>query len=291
MGALGLASRGVKAIRPVAEAIRMADDLSQDGGEIAIIPAGPAATARLREILGTPAPTPSEDALAVAVLTPGDDVESVLAALAHRRRSGGGALAVLSGDGAERVALEARVLAGHRLEPSNVAHVAGLDDEGARRIVEAVLRALDDDAIAAGRRNPGLRPQVGRTLVDSAARRAAAIGALPLPGIDMPVLALIQVRLVADLAALHDRSFSAERAVEALAVIGAGFGWRAVGRSASAFIPVAGWAVRGTVAYGATRAIGEAALARLSAGHDLIEGAPIDAARPLIDRVAGRLRR
>jgi uncharacterized protein (DUF697 family) len=132
---------------------------------------------------------------------------------------------------------------------------------------------------------------VARQIIETAAKRSAAIGALPLPGVDMPVLALIQVRLVAELAALHDRPFGAERAAEALAVVGAGFGWRAIGRSASAAIPVAGWAVRGTVAYGATRAVGEAALARLSSGHDLIEGAPIDRVRPVIDRVVGRLRR
>ena len=79
---------------------------------------------------------------------------------------------------------------------------------------------------------------------------------------------------MAQLAALHDRPFGAERALEALAIVGAGFGWRALGRSAAGFVPVAGWAVRGSVAYAATRAVGEAALARLQAGHDLIEGAP-----------------
>ncbi len=291
MGAIGLASRGAKVVRPLSEAIRAADDLSQDGGEIAVLPADPAATARLREILGTPAPAPSEDALAVVALTPGHDVGPSAAALAHRRRSGGGALAIVTGDAVERAALERRVLDGHRLELSNVAHVASLDDDGADRVIDAVLRVLGDELIAAGRRNPGLRPAIGRILVTRASRRSAAVGALPLPGVDMPVLVLIQIRLVADLAALHDRPFGAERAVEALAVVGAGFGWRAIGRSASAFVPVAGWAVRGTVAYGATRAIGEAALARLSAGHELIEGPAIDKARPLIDRVTAKLRR
>jgi uncharacterized protein (DUF697 family) len=99
------------------------------------------------------------------------------------------------------------------------------------------------------------------------------------------------VRLVAQLAALHDRPFGAERALDALAVVGAGFGWRALGRSAVALVPGVGWAARGAVAYGATRAVGEAALARLAAGHDLIEGVPIDSVRPLIDRVGARLGR
>jgi len=292
VGAIGLASRGAKVVRPLSEAIRAADDLSQDGGEIAVLPADPAATRRLTEILGTPAPSPSEDALAVAAFAPGGDVGSAAAALARRRRSGGGALAVVTGDGVERAELERRLLDGHRLEPSNIAHVASLDgDDGAERVVEAVLRALGDDLIAAGRRNPGLRPAISRMLVTRASNRSAAIGALPLPGVDMPVLVLIQIRLVADLAALHDHPFGAERAVEALAVVGAGFGWRALGRSATGFVPVAGWAVRGTIAYTATRAIGEAALARLSAGHDLIEGPAIDKARPLIDRVTAKLRR
>lgn len=275
----------------MAEAVRAADTLSQDGGHIAVIPGDPAATLRLREILGTPAPVPTEDALAVAALTPGTDLERPGAALAQRRRSGGGALAVLVGAEPDRAALERRLLADRRLEPSNVVHVAALDDAGADRVIDAVLDALGKELVAAGRRNPGLRPAIGRRLVQTAAKRSAAIGALPLPGVDMPVLVLIQVRLVAELAALHDRAFGPERIVEALAIVGSGFGWRAVGRSAAGAIPVAGWAVRGTVAYAATRAIGEAALARLSAGHDLIEGAPIDKARPVIDRVAARLRR
>ncbi len=290
MGALGLASRGAKVIRPVAEAVRTADDISQEGGHIAVLPGDPAATRWLREVLGTPAPVPTEDALAVVALAAGSDVDRAGEALAHRRRSGGGALAILVGDLKERDALESRLLGGHRLEPSNVAHIAALDEKGAEGVVEAVLRGLGDEMVAAGRRNPGLRHAIGRQLITTASKRSAAIGVLPLPGVDMPVLVLIQVRLVADLSALHDKPFGAERALEALAIVGAGFGWRAVGRSAAGFVPLAGWAVRGTVAYGATRAIGEAALARLSAGHDLIEGAPIDKARPLIDRVTARLR-
>ena len=278
-------------VRPIADAVRAADSVSLEGGHIALIPGDPAATARLREILGLAAPVPSEDALAVMALTPATDPEPGVSVLERRRHSGGGALAVLVGDAGERAAIERRLLEGFRLEVSNVAHVPALDEPGEHLVVEALLRVLGDEAVAAGRRNPGLRPAVGRRLVRTAARQSAAIGALPLPGVDMPALALIQVRLVAQLAALHDRPFGAERAVEALAIVGAGFGWRALARSATSAIPVAGWTVRGTVAYGATRAVGEAALARLAAGHDLIEGPPFEKARPVIDRVVGHLRR
>ena len=278
-------------MRPFADAVRSVQVAAEAGGHIALIPGDPAATRHLAEILQISQPAPTEDALAVMAVAHGTPLEPGIATLARRRHSGAGALAVLLGDPDERAELERRVLAGHRLEMSNVAHVPALDERGRHVVTDAVIRTLGDAAVAAGRRNPGLRAGVGRRLIDDATRQSAVIGALPLPGVDLPALALIQVRLVAQLAALHDRPFGAERAVEALAVVGAGFGWRALARSAVGIVPVAGWAVRGTVAYGATRAVGEAALARLQAGHDLIEGAPLDRVRPVIDRVVSRIRR
>lgn len=291
MGVIGLAGTAAKVVRPLADAVRTAEALAQEGGQIDILPGDPAASARIRELLGAPAPGPSEDALAVLPVTATTDLSKGAPALAHRRRSGGGAIALIVGEPDARTQLERRLLQGHRLEMSNIVHVGSLDGSGAQTAIEAILRVLGDEAVAAGRRNPGLRPAVGRDLVRRAARQSAAVGALPLAGVDMPVLVLVQVRLVAQLAALHDRPLGAERALEALAIFGAGFGWRAIGRSAAGVIPVAGWAVRGSVAYVATRAIGETALARLEAGHDLIEGAPVERVRPLIDRVAGRFRR
>ena len=78
------------------------------------------------------------------------------------------------------------------------------------------------------------------------------------------------MRLVAELAALHERPLGAERALEVAAVLSGpatgGAPWRARPPGA---VPVAGWAVSGGVAYAATRAIGEAALAlRSPAGHE-----------------------
>ena len=227
--------------------------------------------------------------MAVAPGTP--DIETGVAALARRRRSGAGALAILVGTPAERAELEREILADHRLEPSNIAHVASLEGRGGQQAVDAVVRALGDGAVAAGRRHPALRPAVGRSLVRSASRRAAGIGALPLARADMPALAVLQVGLVSELEALHDRPMGSERAVEAAAIVGAGFGWRSVARAARRTLPVPRWATGGTVAYASTRAVGEAALARLSAGHALIEGPAIDAAKPQAERLLAKLKR
>jgi uncharacterized protein (DUF697 family) len=285
LGAIGLLSRGVKIVRPIVDAVQTADALSEGGHEIDVLSGDPEATRRLRELLGTPPPAPDEDALAVLPVTPETPLETGAAALAHRRRSGGGALAVLIGSRDERQTLERRLLEGHRLEPSNLAHVASLDAAGEGAVIDAIIAALGDHVIAAGRRNPGLRHPVGKRLVAAASRRAAVVGVLPLAGADMPVLAFIQLRMLALLAALHGRPLGAERVIEGAAALGVGFGWRAVGRSAVGLVPGAGWAARGAVAYGATRGLGEAALARLGAGHDLIEGPPVDAVKPQIERV------
>jgi uncharacterized protein (DUF697 family) len=283
---------GVKAARPIVDAVRTAEAVSESGGHIAILPGDPEATERLRELLGAPPPAPDEDALAILAATPAYDPEAGIAALERaRKRHPDRALAVLVGTPEERAELERRLLEGHRLEPSNIAHAPSLEGRAAELVIEAILAALGDEAVAAGRRNPGLRPAIGKRMVRGGARQAAGVGALPLAAADMPIIALIQVKMVAQLAALYDRPFGPERALEAAAIVGAGFGWRAVGRTAVGLVPVAGWAVEGAIAYAVTRALGEAALARLSAGHDLIEGPPLDAVKPRLERVLGRLRR
>ena len=52
-----------------------------------------------------------------------------------------------------------------------------------------------------------------------------------------------------------------------LGTIAAGFAFRAVARQALGVLPVAGWLVKGAVAYGGTRAIGEAAVRYFAAVH------------------------
>ena len=58
----------------------------------------------------------------------------------------------------------------------------------------------------------------------------------------------------------YGQEIDRERALELLGVVGAGFGFRAVARELLDLVPVAGWAVKGAVAYAGTRAIGEAAV-------------------------------
>jgi uncharacterized protein (DUF697 family) len=102
---------------------------------------------------------------------------------------------------------------------------------------------------------------VCQELIRSFSRKNALISALVfIPGVDMPVLTLNQIRLVLRIAIAYGQEMDAQRSVEIAGVVGAGFGLRALARQLLDLVPVAGWAVKGGIAYTGTRAIGEAAM-------------------------------
>ena len=129
-------------------------------------------------------------------------------------------------------------------------------DETAR----VLARRLGIRGAALAGRLPVLRRAIVDELIRTTSRRNGLIGAAVfVPGVDMPILTLNEIRLVSRIALAHGHELDRSRAVELLGVIGAGFGLRAVARQALDLVPLAGWAVKGGVAYGGTRAIGTAA--------------------------------
>ena len=137
--------------------------------------------------------------------------------------------------------------------------------------VEAIARTiaaeLGEDAAALAGRLPVLRGAVCERLVESFARKNGIVAAAVfVPGVDMPVLTLNQVRMLLRLDQAYGVSLEPrERIPEVVAVIGAGLGLRTVARELLDLVPIAGWAVKGAVAYAGTRALGEAAIRRLEA--------------------------
>ena len=260
MGTIKSLTKGASALRPFVNAVRGVEKSAKDGTAIAVLDGAHVATQRLRAILGADADEPLRDGrgLLVHAAVAGHDPALAASVMAGAKREGRGVLAFLVGTPDERGELERAILRAQPLEPSNVAHVANLDDP--KPILAAVARVLDDDAVAAALRYPVLRDTVADTLVARAARQAATIGVVPFArGADLPAITLIQVRLVAQLAALHGRPLDARRGLEIAGVLASAIGWRAFARRAVASAPVAGFAVRGGVAYSATRTVGEAA--------------------------------
>jgi uncharacterized protein (DUF697 family) len=128
-------------------------------------------------------------------------------------------------------------------------------------IAVVLARELGSEAVTLAKALPRLREPILGELVRRASIRAALAGALPWrKGADFPVLAMIQARLVLDVAAAYGRELGQEQAPELAAVAGTGLGVRGLVRRLPARLPLIG-AVTG---YLVTRAAGEAAIKRFS---------------------------
>jgi uncharacterized protein (DUF697 family) len=203
--------------------------------------------------------------------------------LARELRTGGQASAVVEGrsDGAaalvwvgppDKAALRAAKRAGVPIiavtEERSVPYVLAEDvvrvppGQGfpVDEIARALARRLGEDGTALAAKLPVLRPAVCEELIRSFSKKNAIVSAaIFVPGVDMPILTINQIRLVLRLAIAHGQEIDRERAAELLGVVGAGFGFRAIARQLLDFVPIAGWAVKGAIAYTGTRAIGAAA--------------------------------
>ena len=113
-------------------------------------------------------------------------------------------------------------------------------------IARALARRLGDRSLGLAARLPVLREPVCEALIERFSRKNGILGvAIFVPGADLPVLTLNQLRLVLRLAAAHGVEVDQQRLPEVLGTIGAGFGFRAVARQALGVLPVAGWARQG----------------------------------------------
>jgi uncharacterized protein (DUF697 family) len=128
-------------------------------------------------------------------------------------------------------------------------------------IARVIAHRLGESGTSLAARLPALRGAVCDELIRIFARKNAIIGAAVfIPGADMPLLTLNQLRLVLRIAAAHGEHVGEQRIPEIAGVLGVGFGLRAIGRSLVGAIPVAGWAAQGALAYAGTKALGEAAV-------------------------------
>jgi uncharacterized protein (DUF697 family) len=203
---------------------------------------------------------PRGAAVYVHVLThdPDEDDEQ---ALKRARRARVPIVAVAAGHAAEDVSIPF-VLA------TDVVRVGAGEGFPLETIARVIAGRLGEEAAPLAARLPLLRGAVCDELVSSFARKNGVFAAAVfVPGADLPVLALNQVRMLLRIEQAYGLEIDLrERAPELLASVASGLGLRAVARQLLGVVPVAGWAVKGAVAYAGTRALGEAAVRRLEAG-------------------------
>lgn len=145
-----------------------------------------------------------------------------------------------------------------------VSPMSVLPSKRGRFPLRKALRLLAERSGSAGpslaARLPALRPYVVEQLIHTASRRNGFFAtAVWIPGADLPQLTSVQLRLVLQIGVCHGVELSPDRAVELLGVLGAGFGMRTVARELLDLVPVAGWALQGSIAFGGTQALGRAA--------------------------------
>jgi uncharacterized protein (DUF697 family) len=142
--------------------------------------------------------------------------------------------------------------------------------------------------IAVGRNLPMLRDTVAAKLTRDAANSAlkvalasAVVDHIPLVGIvlgafasagDMVAITGIQVMLMLHIEAAYGRDPDVQRTWQLLPVIGGGFGWRTLARELAGFVPIAGIAIKGAIAYAGTIVVGEGVTFFLEHGHTMTKG-------------------
>ena len=134
-------------------------------------------------------------------------------------------------------------------------------DAGLEELTGRIVRALDEDyLVALAKGYPPFRRAVCEEIIRHNARQNAVIGALPIPGADMPVMTANQARMVLNIAAAYGEDLSMDRARELLGVLAAGFGMRALARQAVKLVPFGGWAAAAAIGYAGTVAMGRATM-------------------------------
>lgn len=151
------------------------------------------------------------------------------------------------------------------------------------RVFSHLVDASRGVEIAVGRRLPVLRPNVAAKLTRDAAANSlkvalasAVIDHIPVAGIvlgafasagDMVAITGIQVMLMLHIEAAYGKDPDVQGIWQLLPVIGGGFGWRSLARELLGFVPVAGIAIKGAIAYAGTIVVGEGVTFFMEHGH------------------------
>jgi uncharacterized protein (DUF697 family) len=106
-----------------------------------------------------------------------------------------------------------------------------------------------------------MRRHIAKESITNTALQNGAVGIVPVfPGADLPVMTANQAKMILQIAAAYGQRMDNQRIKELAAVVGGGFAFREVARTAIGWVPVLGWAISGVIGYTGTIAMGYAAL-------------------------------
>lgn len=156
------------------------------------------------------------------------------------------------------------------------------------RVFPHIVELCKGVEIAVGRCLPPMRESVAAKLTRDAANNAlkialasAVVDHIPVVGLvmgvfasagDMMAITGIQMMLMLHIEATYGKDPDVQRMWQPLPVIGGGFGWRSLARELSGFIPVAGIAIKGAIAYAGTIVVGEGVTFYYEHGREMSSG-------------------
>ncbi len=139
----------------------------------------------------------------------------------------------------------------------------------AEMLVPALVDSLPDLAIALGRELPALRRSAAQKVVRQSAVFNTAVGAEPIPFIDIPVLLTLQARMVLRIAAIYGESFDVSHAKELITTIAGGLAFRYLAEQGAKLVPIGGWALAAGIAAAGTWGMGQVAIEYFESGKRL----------------------
>ena len=146
---------------------------------------------------------------------------------------------------------------------------------------------------------PFVRRPLAQDAIQLTAAQNAGIGVLVfVPGADLPVMTLNQIKMVLQIAAAYGEPLDKDRIKEIIPTIAGALVCRGIARKVAGFVPALGWLVKGGMGYLGTLAIGEAALTYFEQGGSIAGAMKIrnqrayqvvsDAAGPVARRAASK---
>lgn len=140
-----------------------------------------------------------------------------------------------------------------------------------QRMGEWIITTCSEKKLTLALAFPFIRRPLAMDSISATSMQNAAIGFVPiLPGADMPIMTLNQMKMVLQIATAYGQPLDANRIKELACVLGGAFVARNVARAGAKLIPFAGWLVSGAVGFAATEAMGRAAVEYFEAGGDIV---------------------
>ncbi len=128
------------------------------------------------------------------------------------------------------------------------------------RLLPALLDIAPRLAVPLGRELSHLRRLAARRVIHQVALFSGMMGAQPIPLLDLPFQAMLQVGMVLRVGAAYGHTPTGGVNREIISTVVSSMGLRYLAASLIKFIPILGWAVSGAISIGSTLLMGEVAI-------------------------------